>query len=320
MTPFVSIVVVGRNVERTLAECLDSISQLNYPTFEILYIDDGSEDRSIAIARRFSSVQQLASQGRGPSAARNLGIRQAHGDFVAFTDADCTVDRNWLKELVEQLSSHPEVAGVGGRQQPSLRACDFELELYAFMESVSSLIDYVRSPAPDAAIPVAHNPSCNVLYRRDALMHIGGFREHLWPGEDVDLDYRFTRNGQSLLYHAKAIVFHDKPKNLSDWIAMMNRYGWAQGVLCRIHGVFRRLHFVALLTPLLLLFSSRWLRLKVSPIVAGVSIVTLLSQRLQIAITGSTAWLIGFLTGVTVPPDWTKQQQRDLQPLITRST
>ena len=112
--PLVSVVVAAYNAAGTLLSCLKSLEQLDYPHFEVLIVDDGSQDDTRAIASKFPKFQciELGSNS-GLSAARNAGIRKAKGSIIAFTDADCEVDAQWLRFLVEAFESKGWAA-VGG--------------------------------------------------------------------------------------------------------------------------------------------------------------------------------------------------------------
>jgi hypothetical protein len=114
MTPRVTVVVASYNAATTLRACLESLLHLDYPDFEILVIDDGSTDETPRITAEFPQVRTLRHvTNLGLSVARNLGITAATGDVVAFTDADCRADRDWLRLLVVGLLDL-RVEGIGG--------------------------------------------------------------------------------------------------------------------------------------------------------------------------------------------------------------
>ena len=111
--PMVSIVVCSYNGARTLRDCLSSLQHLHYPSYEVIFIDDGSKDNTQEILREFPGVRNIVQANKGLSAARNAGIAAARGDIVAFTDSDCMVDQDWLYFLVTTLLSS-DFAAVGG--------------------------------------------------------------------------------------------------------------------------------------------------------------------------------------------------------------
>jgi glycosyltransferase involved in cell wall biosynthesis len=114
--PRVSVVVPVYNSESTVGKCLNSLVEQDHPSFEVIVVDDGSTDKTAQICASYSQITVLSPGKVGPSRARNLGIDEAKGEFVAFTDADCIVNRDWLTEL-EKGFTGPDIAGVGGDQK-----------------------------------------------------------------------------------------------------------------------------------------------------------------------------------------------------------
>lgn len=252
----VSVIIPARNEEANIGRCLQSLQAQTLLPTEIIVVDDGSTDNTAEIAASFSEVKLLTGGGRGPSAARNLALLATRADVVAFTDADCLCHPRWLEELINSLLNSQH-SGVGGDQQSPTDESSFGQEVQKFFKLIGFVGNYVRH---DKAVETktSHNPSCNVAYWRRALMEVGCFDEKLWPGEDVDLDYRLTKAGHTLLYNPRAVVEHYRPANQKAFNKMMRSYGRAQGYLVRKHGPFRLLHGVplallggAMISPLL---------------------------------------------------------------------
>ena len=95
--PKISIIIPVYNVEKYLAECLDSLINQTLKDIEILCIDDGSKDNSLEILNEYAAkddrIKVFAQKNSGPGAARNLGIQHAKGEYLTFVDSD-----DWLKE------------------------------------------------------------------------------------------------------------------------------------------------------------------------------------------------------------------------------
>ena len=113
--------------------------------------------------------------------------------------------------------------------------------------------DYSRR-GKGGMLEVRHNPSYNVMYRKNIFLKEGGFLEGLWPGEDVELDRRLKMKGYRLFWSPDALVYHYKPQDTASFRKMMSRYGWAQGFLVRKYGPFRRIHFL----PFIILGGLFW--------------------------------------------------------------
>ena len=99
--PSVSVVVCAYNAADTIDDCLSSLQTLTYPDFEVIVVNDGSRDATSAIAHRDPGVRVIDIPNGGLSAARNIGLAEAVGEIVAYTDADVRVDANWLSYLVQ---------------------------------------------------------------------------------------------------------------------------------------------------------------------------------------------------------------------------
>src|SRR5271157_2760453 len=114
--PKISVVIPVFNCRDTIAKCLNSLTVLEHPSFEVIVVDDGSTDGTAEICEAFPGMKVVRLDRGGPSRARNAGVTHAQGEFIAFTDGDCIVDRRWLTELEKGLG-RPEIAGVGGDQR-----------------------------------------------------------------------------------------------------------------------------------------------------------------------------------------------------------
>lgn len=217
--PFVSVVVPVRDGESTIADCLDSILATDYPQDrrEILAVDNASTDRTADLIRA-RPVRYLHEPRRGVSNARNRGIAESSGEILAFIDADCTVDPQWLAALVKPFED-PEVGCVGGelRHAPP--------ETTAERQAVRLLGEWQQfafSSNPAYAI------TANAAYRREVLERIGGFDPHMTRAQDVELGLRFAQHSDlRLAYGEGAIARH---RNRSTQIGFFRQQlGWAYG-------------------------------------------------------------------------------------------
>jgi len=253
----ISVVIAVRNGERTLAKCLESVASQIYRPVEIVIVNDGSSDATGKICAEFAARQGnvivITTEGVGPSQARNLAIAKARGIYVAFTDGDCICLPNWLTKLAECIISGPNVAGAGGDQQSPDDDSVYGKFINSFMKTIGFIAGYVKGSDANKIVPTQHNPTCNVMYRKAVFDEVGMFLPNLWPGEDVDLDYRISRAGYQLRYTPEAVVLHYRPGNMGAFARMMYRYGHAQARLVKMHGLFRLIHFVPVAIYLMLI-------------------------------------------------------------------
>ena len=196
-----SVVVCAYNAADTLEDYLRSLEQLTYPDYEIILVNDGStrshrRDRPRASA----GVRVIDTPNGGLSAARNVGLAEATGEIVAYTDADTRVDRDWLTFLVQPFLTS-DVVGSGGPNvvppdDPPMAQC------------------IARAPGGPTHVLLddriaEHVPGCNMAFRRDALLAIGGFNPiYLRAGDDVDVCWRLQARGWKIGFASAALVWH----------------------------------------------------------------------------------------------------------------
>jgi len=218
--PLISVVTTVRNEEPHLAQLLDSLLVQEAP-FEIIVVDSESRDRTHEIAERYAAthpgivrvVERSGSRGIG----RNAGVALARGEFVAFIDGDCFADSQWLRTIREGLASSPIVAGrtttVGKPRFGRLE----RVELYQSGYDVTF-------------------PSCNLAYRRELFLGLGGFDARFITAEDIDLNLRAVRSGAAIRYLPNAVVYHHVRSTFLRFLiqAFWNGYGRKQ--LTEKHG------------------------------------------------------------------------------------
>lgn len=296
----VCIIIPVRGEAENLTECLNSILDLDFESYEIIMVDDGLNSEALKILENFKDkVKILKSNFSGPSYARNLGVRHTEAEYVAFTDSDCIMDKYWLKELLRGLEKYPEAVACGGRQELPASATDFEKRVFLFMKRVGFITDYIRRTKEFRILEVDHNASCNVIYKREVFLKEGGFLEGLWPGEDVEFDYRLKKKGYRLVFNPQAVVYHHRPESLGSFLKMMYRYGKAQGFLVRRYGVFRKIQVLPFLGIILffililvIFLNSSWAKF----FLIGLSLVFFyfLAIIKSVGIWGVLFWSLGF--------------------------
>jgi glycosyltransferase involved in cell wall biosynthesis len=242
--PFVSIVVPTKNNAKTIYRCLKSLKGLKYPKYEIIVVDGCSGDgtNNIALEQGCKVYSEMIGTRAG---ALKIGFKHAAGEIVVFTDADCTVEPDWLNELVKHYDGE-SVAGVGGVNNIVLT------DVYSrFLSSIkfSGVRWAFRNPT---VIYVNHNVGCNSSYRKKCLSEIGGFDKSLITAEDVDLDYRLRQRGYKLVFTPHAKIKHYKHFSLKKFIRWLYRFGFGKGQILRKYTkpIFPLSHFLlAIILP-----------------------------------------------------------------------
>lgn len=300
----ISVIIAAKNARPTIDKCLNSLLQQSCRDYEIIVVNDGSTDKTGDILAGYHDIKILNTPGVGPAKARNIGVEQARGEFIAFTDADCIVEKDWLLKLLEGFREYPDAVACGGSQQLPADAGNFQKKIFKFMKKSGFLTGYMQSGS--RIRESAHNPSCNVLYKAKEFRNESGFLEGLWPGEDVELDYRLKKKGRRIIFNPEAIVYHYRPDSFKRFLGMMYRYGAAQGFLVRRYGIFRKIHFLPLLTLLLAIAAFLVIPAYSLPLIELIVFIGLISvlvyfafdiQIFILAILGFACWHAGFLLG-----------------------
>lgn len=114
--PLVSVIIPVFNCEKYIKESIDSVLQQTYPNYEIIVVDDGSNDDTAAIVQQLP-VRYFYQKNQGQPAAVNFGISQAKGELLAFNDADDLWSEDKLEKQVSTIKANPELDAVFGLVQ-----------------------------------------------------------------------------------------------------------------------------------------------------------------------------------------------------------
>jgi len=230
--PSVSIIIPVRNRRDDLATCLESLMNLRYQPgkTEIIVVDDASDDDSLHVASQFPVRVFSLETHKQVSYCRNFAARRAKGEILAFIDSDCIAHPLWLQQLVPSFRD-PQVGAVGG-----LVDSDSDKNAIDRYEKVKSSLQvstwFKRSTDEERFFYV---PSCNLLVRRDLFLKLGGFKEDLHVGEDVDFCWRLQDYGKILEYRPVGIVYHKHRNSLWPFCSRRFQYGTSEPILQRLH-------------------------------------------------------------------------------------
>lgn len=217
--PLVSIIILNYNGVKFLGEflrkCIDSVLETTYPNFEVIFVDNGSTDRSTQFIREnyYSKVQLVRNESNlGFSEGFNTGMRISNGKYLALLSNDMVVDPNWLNHIISVMELTPNLGlagfkrfvygttdcldGIGG----DLYLCG-RVKLVGTFETDHGQYDTVRKD-------LDYIGGAMVL-RRKALHEAGLFDpRYIIFSEDCDLCFRMRKRGYQTLYIPKAIIWH----------------------------------------------------------------------------------------------------------------
>ena len=228
----VSVIVPAYNAESTVADCINSLLKLRYPReqVEIIVVDNGSTDSTSAILASYDAqITVLFEKKRGAAAARNTGLRAAKGETIAFIDADCIADPDWLSKLIEPLRNS-QIGIVGGRILARGRPNKIE----AFGETIHDHNLSINGSSPP------HAMTANCSARLAVLQSVGFFDEKFLRAQDCDLSYRVVQAGYKLVYEQAAVVYHKNKKTASGLFMEGYTHGFHSVQLNKKHRMFLR--------------------------------------------------------------------------------
>ncbi|HLP89469.1 MAG TPA: glycosyltransferase [Nostocaceae cyanobacterium] len=235
--PKLSVVIPIYNGEADLPDLLHCLESQTYPQKQVEYllVDNNSSDRTLAILQTTATNSPLTihpiseNNIQSSYAARNTGIRAATGEIIAFTDADCRPQPQWLEALIQPFVN-PEVLIVAG--EIAALPGNTLLEQHADkQETLSQKHTLANKYCP-------YGQTANLAIRRSVFHQVGLFRPYLTTGGDADICWRILKaNLGKLEFAPSAIVKHQHRQTWKELASQWRRYGRSNRYLHELHGV-----------------------------------------------------------------------------------
>lgn len=203
----VSVIIPCYNGGRFLREALESALRQTRPPAQVIVVDDGSSDDSVAVAQSVPGVRLIRQQNRGASLARNRGIEEATGEFLIFTDQDDRLLPDAIEIGLDALREHPTSGFTYGFHRP------IHFDGRAAPEPPRRLVtdaSYLRTLEGDTLVP----PGC-AMFRRSVVEAVGGFRDGTFPTEDYDFYLRVSREAPIHCHNRVVIEYRQHDANAS---------------------------------------------------------------------------------------------------------
>lgn len=225
---FASVIVCTRNGRDRIDLCLRACLAMSGGGFEIIVVDDGSNDGTADhVAARFPEVRLVRLEAGGLSAARNAGAEAARGEILAFTDDDCEPDIEWLSRLRKGFRDGVFAAAGGPNLPPAPQSWEEAVVCAAPGAPSHVMLDDVEAE---------HLPGCNLAVRKSAFMEIGGFDPVFHTaGDDVDFCWRLRDAGHRLAFVPGAFVWHRRRPSIRAFLKQQIGYGRAERILLGKH-------------------------------------------------------------------------------------
>jgi GT2 family glycosyltransferase len=213
--PLASVIVVCWNSADVLGRCLDQLLAQDHPNYEIVVVDDGSDDDTVAIAESARLTGELtivrSPRNRGCPHARNLGLRHAKGEIVAFIDADGFAAPSWLRHVVSAFDADPTVGGVASTvffdaNPLVINGAGGIVNRQGWAADLSMNQSYEEA---ELASEVLYPMGCGMALRRSAIEQVGPFDDRMLNYyDDVDYGVRLWRAGYRVVVAPDAWIDH----------------------------------------------------------------------------------------------------------------
>lgn len=238
--PSLTVAICTKDRPDNVARCLKSLIALRQPdsAFDILIVDNApSDDRTQTLVKMLPNIRYVQEPKPGLDFARNRAIDAAIGEWIAFLDDDVVVDRHWLNGLKAGWAENPDAAAFTGLVLPY----ELETEAQILFESRGGFrrgfakICYGKVLPGNVLYPCGagiFGAGCNMAFRRDLLLKLGGFDEALDTGAplpgggDLDIFYRVVRSNHLLVYEPQYLVYHQHRRE----VEKLRRQYWTWGL------------------------------------------------------------------------------------------
>jgi len=215
MLPELSIVIPTHNSASTIDRCINSLNAQSYhrEKYEIIIVDDGSKDKTIELAKKAGVDKIIETEPCFQGKARNIGVKNSKGDFVAFIDSDCLAKEGWIKAVFDGLSSKGAITGPieNGNPQSHVAWVEYLVEFGGWSQyREQSFVPFF--------------PGCNGACKKDDFLRAGGFVESE-ASEDVLFGISLRRAGINLRFIPEMQVLHLCRTSLKNVLKNMEKLG-----------------------------------------------------------------------------------------------
>lgn len=256
----VSIIIITFNRKKILKRCINSLLTQTYQgKKELIIIDDGSTDGTknqiIKLQKKYKNIKYFFQENKGFASARNLGLKKAKGDIIAFTDDDCVPKEDWLERIVQKHKEYPGCAAIGGA---ILNPLNSNLAWANHILNFSSWYPLGKTRF------VKDIPTTNISYKKKFIKNMY-FDESLGRlnYEESLFNFNLIKKKHKILFEPAIQVEHYREiKGYQEFLNLQQRYGKAflkQGYI--VHGftgkILIKFKFINLICPRLILILFR---------------------------------------------------------------
>ena len=209
----VSIIIVNYNGKQFLQDCLDSVLSQSYDDFEVVLVDNASSDGSVKFVQQAYNDKRIkiveADENSGFSGGNNLGYKKSSGDLIILLNNDTTVDKDWLKYLVEAIEPGENIGIV----QSLVITEGIPERFYKQNGTINILGHNIMEVFPiseDGTGEIFQANGCSLIIRRKLIQELGGLflNEYFAYAEDTYLCFKVKFDGKKIMHTSKSVVHH----------------------------------------------------------------------------------------------------------------
>ncbi|MBM3713132.1 MAG: glycosyltransferase [Actinobacteria bacterium] len=268
-----SIIIPVKNKNDYLIESIENCLSLSYPYYEILIFPDNSFDYS------HPKVKVIPTGTIGPAEKRDMAIKYASGDILAFLDDDAYPEKHWLGHASKYFNDEDnDIAAVcGPAVTPESDGFIQQLSSEIYSSFIASGNVVFRYKPINKVFEVDDFPSVNFIIRKDCFKKVGGFGSPFWPGEDTKLCMEIVVLGKKIIYDPKILVYHHRRGEFKKHLFQIFNYSVHRGYFVKKYqkNSARLLYFLPSVFVLFLLFGAGLSFLHISIFYSFVSIIAL---------------------------------------------
>src|SRR3989338_3699312 len=216
----VSVIIPVFNARESIRKCLESVLNNDYGNFEVILVDDNSNDGTQAvIGNSIDNRLKIFTEktNLGPASARNRAIKESIGEIILLLDADSFVGRDWIRrhaQIIEETGADIIGGGIEGVSRTIYGRCD---ALCSWWTSIPYSRNYY--------LKGLHLPTNNMSIKKEVFRKIGYFDEGLRWGEDADFCYRALKNGIVMYFRSDLVARHYERDNFKGFLAHQKKWG-----------------------------------------------------------------------------------------------
>ena len=239
---FISVVVAVRNERQHIKKCLTSLFRQDYDGYEVIVVDGMSDDGTYELLQELQkdyNFKLLRNEKKNAAAGRNIGIKEARGEAIAFIDGDAVAAEDWLKNI-KKAFEESGAAAVGG---PDLLPADsgYKERVIAYVMTSplargGKLNPSTQHTMMDKKRYVEHIPTCNLCIKKEIFEKVGLFDENFVKGQDLELNFRIRSAGYRIFYSPSIKVVHYRKRHIRHFARQIYKWAKAKVAVIKKHG------------------------------------------------------------------------------------